>query len=114
MLGVHICVQKSQLHRLHWSHLQNDNGRLRLKKNHQYFYQIQAQLLLWCDFVIWIPSKIYVEKIYYDKKFIEEAISKARMFYFNIFLPSIVPCMLIRNGDSQITSSTSSVMTETV
>jgi len=63
--------------------LQNDNKKLQLKRNHQYFYQIQAQLfvtrLLWCDFVIWMPIEIYVGRSYYDQQFIEEAISKAYM-----------------------------------
>ena len=98
--------------------LQNDNGKLQLKRNHQYFYQIQTQLyvtrLLWCDFVIWTPDEIFVEKIHYDQKFIEEAILKAWIFYFDKFFPSIVPCMLIHDTNSHSTDSITSVMTETV
>ena len=79
--------------------LQNGNGTLQLKRNHQYFYQIQVQLhvtrLLWCDFVVWTPNEIYIEKIDYDQRFIEKAISKARTFYFTVFLPAIVPYVLI-------------------
>ena len=64
---------------------------------HQYFYQVQAQLyftcLPWCDFVVWCPNKeIHVERI---QHFIMQAIAKARIFYFDVFLPSIVPCVLI-------------------
>ena len=91
--------------------MENDNERLRLKRKHQYFYQVQTQLfvtrLLWCDFVIWTPNEICVERIYYDQQFIEEAILKARTFYFNVFLPSVVPYMLIHDGDLQITNQTS-------
>lgn len=80
--------------------LRNINGNLQLKTSHQYFYQIQTQLyvsrLPWCDFVLWAPSKdIHVERIYYDQGFIENAISKARAFYFDVFLPSVVPRMII-------------------
>jgi len=75
--------------------LQNDNGKLKLKMSHQYFYQVQVQTyvthLLWCDFVIWTPTEFYVERIEYDQKFVEDAISKARNFYFTVFLPSVVP-----------------------
>ena len=43
--------------------LQNIDGTLQLKTNHQYFYQIQAQLyvtqLPWCDFVLWAPNNSY-------------------------------------------------------
>jgi len=70
--------------------LKNNDGSLQLKRSHQYFYQVQAQLfvthLLWCDFVVWAPSEdIYLERIYYDQKFNEAAISQARTFYLNTF-----------------------------
>ena len=55
--------------------------------------------LPWCDFVVWAPSEdIYLERIYYDQKFNEAAISQARGFYFNTFLPSIVPYIIIADG----------------
>jgi len=87
--------------------LKNSSGKLHLKENHQYFYQVQAQLyvtrLPWCDFVVWTPNKeIHVERIYYNQSFIEQAIAKARTFYFDVFLPSIVPCVLICTGSSHI------------
>ena len=86
--------------------LRTSGGKLHLKETHQYFYQVQAQLyvtrLPWCDFVVWSPNdKIHVERIYYNKDFIMQAISKARIFYFDVFLPSIVPCVLIHTISSQ-------------
>jgi len=41
-----------------------------------------------CDFPIWTPTKFYIERIEYGQKIIEDAISKARIFYFTVFLPS--------------------------
>jgi len=83
--------------------LQNKDGK-HLKENHQYFYQVQAQLyvthLPWCDFVVWSPNEIYVERVLYNQGFIEKAIAKARAFYFDIFLPPIVSNMLICTGNS--------------
>lgn len=42
------------------------NGKL--KENHQYFYQIQMQLLLceakFGDFVVWSPNEYHIERIY--------------------------------------------------
>ena len=78
----------------------NSNGELQLKRSHQYFYQVQTQLfvtrLSWGDFVLWAPGgDIHVERIFYDQAFIEEAISKARVFYFDKFLPSVVPYFII-------------------
>ena len=62
--------------------LQSNDGMLQLKRTHQYFYQVQTQLfvtrLLWCDFVLWSPSDvIYVERIFYNQSFIEDAVSNA-------------------------------------
>ena len=53
--------------------------------------------LLWCDFVIWTPTELHVEKIEYDQKFIEDAISKAQNFYFSVFLPSVIPYVIIHD-----------------
>ena len=51
--------------------------------------------------VVWSPNKeIHVERIYYNQDFIMQAVAKARTFYFDVFLPSIVPCMLIRTSNS--------------
>ena len=80
--------------------LQRSNGELQLKRKHQYYYQVQTQLfvtqLLWCDFVVWSPSEgILVERIEYDEMFIDEMVSKARIFYFDTFLPSVVACTII-------------------
>ena len=54
--------------------LEEKNGKLQLKRKHQYFYQIQTQLfvtqMLWCDFVEWSPNEcIVVERINYDEEF---------------------------------------------
>ena len=96
--------------------LQNNNGMMQLKRSHQYFYQIQLQLfvtrLLWCHFVIWTPNEIFVEEIHYDQNFVEVAVSKARKFYFNVYLPAIVSCFLIH--DSYVQISDLRTMTESI
>ena len=89
--------------------LRNSNayGSLQVKTNHQYFYQVHMQLfvtqLQWCDFVLWAPNEdVFVERILYDQQFIERAISKAQVFYFYVFLPSVVPCTIISHENSHI------------
>lgn len=62
------------------------NGKWQLKRKHQYFYQVQTQLLVtqldWCDFVIWSPSEgIVVERIYYDEPFIDRMIAILTYFF---------------------------------
>jgi len=85
------------------------NGKLQLKRK-QYFYQIQTQLfvtqMLWCDFVVWSPNEcIVVERINYDEEFCKMMVSKARTFYFDTFLPSVVPCTIISFNSPHATTS---------
>ena len=58
--------------------------------------------LLQCNFVVWIPNKIFAEEIYYEQQLVEVAVSKAQKFYFDIYLPSIIPYFLIHDSDVQI------------
>ena len=52
--------------------------------------------LPWCDFVVWSPvNDLFVQRVYYNKQFMEEVLSKARSFYFNVYLPSVVPFVVI-------------------
>ena len=80
----------------------SNKSTLSLSKSHAYYYQIQTQMrvthLHWCDFVVWSPIQaVFVERVVYDPVFMKAALQKAQAFYFNKFLPSIVPCMLITN-----------------
>jgi len=71
---------------------------------------VQTQLFVtclpWCDFVLWAPGgDIHVEKIFYDQMFVEEAVSKARAFYFDKFLPSVVPYLIISQSFEPLTTA---------
>jgi len=67
----------------------------------------------WCDFVVWAPNDaIHVERIFYDFSFVNDAISKARTFYFDKFLPSIVQHVII--ADSCEASRSAVLITEIV
>ena len=45
----------------------DDDGEFRLNRSHKYFYQVQMQLFvskrLYCDFVVWSPEMMCVERI---------------------------------------------------
>ena len=47
------------------------DGALTLKRSYAYFYQVQGNMgvtgLKWCDFVLWAPSEIFVERILFDQ-----------------------------------------------
>ena len=62
-----------------------------LKRNHDYFYQVQCQLALtgleWCDFFSYIDDDtFFCEKITFDPEFFQKAKDKVDLFYFNYFL----------------------------
>lgn len=49
------------------------NGKLHLKRNHNFYYQIQEQLAITkrelCYFVIWRPHGILIEEVSFSLKF---------------------------------------------
>uniref|UniRef100_A0A2S2Q7Z6 Uncharacterized protein n=1 Tax=Sipha flava TaxID=143950 RepID=A0A2S2Q7Z6_9HEMI len=70
------------------------SGKLFLKKNHSYYYQVQGQLHItnrkYCYFVVWTPKGICVHKIERDDVFwnnkMEMTLSE---FYLDHMLPEI-------------------------
>ena len=44
---------------------------IQLKRNHHYFYQIQGAMAIaeveWCDFIVWTPNDMTVERISFSK-----------------------------------------------
>ena len=61
------------------SHLQKDfclseeNGKLTLRKDHTYYYQVQCQLLVskadFCNFMVWTTADFAVVRVEPSKKF---------------------------------------------
>ena len=64
-----------------------------LKRTHNYFYQVQGALAIsrhsWCDFVVWSPAGISVERIAFDTEFWEETKRKLLHFYKSSVLPEL-------------------------
>ena len=67
---------------------------LKLKKNHQYYTQIQFQMyvtgLYHCDFVVYTDEGIVVQRILYDPEFVETLVKKCQEFAFNYLVPEIL------------------------
>jgi len=74
--------------------LEKYNDTLRLKRTHPYFYQIQAQMFVcgkeYCDFVVWTPDNIHIERVQPDQLFWNEARRKAETFFKSAILPELV------------------------
>ena len=55
-----------------------------LRQDHQYYYQCQLQLMVteraYCDFIVWTPNELHIQRILPNKEFIQSQIDKAEHF----------------------------------
>ena len=69
------------------------NGEVVLKRTHKYYYQVQGQMAIckrkWCDFVIWTPSSLTIERITFDNEFWKDTLTKLENFYDHAILPEL-------------------------
>ena len=73
---------------------QSQEGNLELKKNHQYYYQIQMQMKF-CevdhgDFVVWSHKELFIQRMAIDDIFITGALSDAQSFIKKGILPELI------------------------
>lgn len=69
----------------------NDSNVLKVKRNHDYHYQVQCQLALtgleWCDFFSYInDTTFFCERIMFDPIFFQTAKDRVDYFFFTYFL----------------------------
>ncbi|XP_062591049.1 uncharacterized protein LOC134252559 [Saccostrea cucullata] len=66
----------------------------RLKRNHQYYYQIQTQIFVcekeYADFVVWTEKDIHMERVEPDSELWEEMKTKANDFHSLAVMPELV------------------------
>lgn len=70
-----------------------DKGKLKLNHAHNYYYQVQGAMAItkrsWCDFVVWTPKGISIERIKYDSSFWTDQLPKLLAFYESALLPEL-------------------------
>ena len=70
------------------------NGEIHLKKQHQYYYQIQGAMAIvgvkWCDFVVWTTKDMFVERVSFNQSFWNMCYSKLKSVYLSFILPEII------------------------
>lgn len=70
------------------------NGKLQLKHGHAYYYQIQTQLAVcdfpYCDFVVWTPLSLHIERVLQDKAFFDTINAAASNFFVRVILPELL------------------------
>ena len=74
-----------------------EEGRLKLRHDHAYYYQIQTQMYVcdvtYCDFVVCMfgaSFDIYIERVYQDKDLWEDCLKKAKNFFTSCLLPELL------------------------
>ncbi len=69
----------------------DNNNNMHLKENHSYYYQVQLQMGVtgckWCDFVIWTPHGLHVERIYFNNAFWNDIATKLIQFHGRMLIP---------------------------
>ena len=70
------------------------DGKLYLKKSHLYHFQVQGNMgitkLKLCDFVLWAPSGISVERIFFDEELWASMLAKLQHFFCHWLLPEML------------------------
>ena len=69
-------------------------GRLRLKKNHPYYSQVQLQMHVCnidvCYFVVSTLQDVVSLRVPYDRPFCEEMVAKSKLFVLRVILPELM------------------------
>lgn len=69
------------------------DGEIRLRKKHNYYYQVQGVMGVtrryWCDFVVWTPKGISIERIKFDSSLWEAMQPKLDWFFEQALLPEL-------------------------
>lgn len=69
------------------------NGTILLQRSHAYYYKVQTQMavcqLKYCDFVVWAPSLLHIERIKWDEDFCANIFSISRRFFVSVVLPEL-------------------------
>ena len=77
------------------------SDKLQLKRTHPYFAQVQGEMAIvsteWCDFVVYTPVGLHVERVAFDYRFWEdELFPSLERFFRNHVLPELVTATIFR------------------
>lgn len=85
-------------------------GSLQLSRAHPFYVQCQLQIHVtkrnYCDFVVWNPTGLHVERLMPDQQIIQETSPKAEKFFRLCILPELVGKWFTRAKVLPNTSST--------
>lgn len=74
--------------------ISKNNNEYGLDKKHAYYFQVQLQMYVtetnYTDFMVWSKKDILIERIYFDKIFVESNICKAKKLHSNVIVPELL------------------------
>ena len=72
----------------------NDLGQPKLRRSHDYYYQIIGQLGItraaYCDFVVWTLMDTHIERVFMDTKVWKNITEKLKTYYYTELGPEII------------------------
>ncbi|KAJ8928717.1 hypothetical protein NQ314_018682, partial [Rhamnusium bicolor] len=78
--------------------LQTKTNEIYLDNGHSYYYQVQQQMTmtgtLYCDFVVWSPKEMFIERVLFNEDFWYQAMQKATEFHKNVIIPELLRSIL--------------------
>lgn len=84
----------------HPCYIQDENKQLDLKTKHEYYYLVLTHLMVtklaYCDFIIWIPSEIYVHCVTADRALQQLMVKKATKIFKEVVLLELLGCFYSR------------------
>lgn len=88
------CPYKARNLAIKDAHLEYLDSNGKLKKNHNYFFQIQGLLEIagrsWCDFMVYTYKDFSIERIHRNKEIFNKILPKLKAFYYYHVLPLLV------------------------
>ena len=88
----------------------NGNVTYKLKRRHDYYYQIQCQMYCcnvdWCDFVLRTKKEMHVERIPREGEWWTQQLPKLKEFYFGALLPELACPRQGKGGIREPTTTT--------
>ncbi len=86
-----------------------ENGSIRLKPAHPYYYQCQLQMFVsgwnYCDFVVWTKQSTHVERINIDDNLLSQSLPIAKEFFYKCILPELLGKWYTRQSATRIQST---------
>lgn len=96
----------------------NSKNELALKENHQYYFQVQGQMMVTnrslCFFLVYTFKSLVIINVYRDNNFIQDMLKKLNKFYHKYMKPAILNKFFYRDYDKIFASKKEQLVEKTM